>query len=136
MSSLVARTTLFESMKREACRAEAMLICATALHSDADARTKVLDATAAIELGLECERASLFVVDAVAAELFLISSDLAAFGTRMPLTSGVAGECATTGEQSSRSNQLSMIAIPQALHRARAVPILRQACLDRVAQSV
>ena len=48
ISGLVARTALFEDVKREQCRATAMLMCANALHdADLDARTKALRATRA-----------------------------------------------------------------------------------------
>ena len=49
-----------------------------------------------MKLGTECERASLLIVDAVAEQLVLISHDKS-LGMRLPLTSGVAGQCATTG---------------------------------------
>ena len=98
VSGLVTRTALFEVSKRERARAEAMLMCASALHSsELPARSKALRATEAVEIGAECERASLFVVDAVAEQLFLISHDQS-FGMRLPLSAGVAGECATTGD--------------------------------------
>jgi hypothetical protein len=75
VSSLVARTSLVASGRRERMRAEAMLLCATALYSDADPRTKALKATNAVKLGCECERSSLFIVDAVKEDLFLIAHD-------------------------------------------------------------
>lgn len=55
-SGLVARTSLYENGKLEQCRAEAMLMCSNALHSDQDARSKALGVLHALEIGAESER--------------------------------------------------------------------------------
>lgn len=99
VSSCVARTEALAASKREQCRSEAMLRFATVLHSNVSTRIKALRATAAAELGTDCDRASMLIVDAVATELYVISNDAAAFGQRLPLSQGVAGECATSGRK-------------------------------------
>mmetsp|Transcript_12786 Transcript_12786/g.32714 ORF Transcript_12786/g.32714 Transcript_12786/m.32714 type:complete len:647 (+) Transcript_12786:67-2007(+) len=97
VSTLIARVDMAERTRREQCRAEAMLAVTTSLHSTLSVRSKALRAMQAAEHGTECMRASLLVVDAVAAELFMISRD-ESVGRRLPLNAGVAGLCATSGK--------------------------------------
>ena len=53
----------------------------------------------AVQVTLDCERSSLFLVDMVRDELLLVCTDTDATGIRMPIAAGVAGavvRCGTT----------------------------------------
>lgn len=58
----------------------------------------------ALRHGMECERSSLLIVDEVRAQLCVVSEDEDAAGLRVPLTSGIAGEVAASGERVNISN--------------------------------
>ena len=99
LSSALERTMLSETAQRERRRSDSLLQATIALHStESPAMSKALDVLEAVCHGLECERASMLIVDEVHAELFIVSTDADAMGLRVPISTGVAGAVVRSGQ--------------------------------------
>ena len=89
MSGALARATLMEVALREKRRSDALLQLSNVLHSEAlsvvQKAARVMDC---VRVGLECERASMILVDEVNQQQVVVSSDRTAHGLRFPISAG------------------------------------------------
>lgn len=97
LSGALERAVLSEEAEREKRKSEALLGAAMALHSAEAPTTRAVRVMRAVLVGLQCERASMLLVDDVHNELLLVCTDSDAAGLRMPISSGVAGAVVTSG---------------------------------------
>ena len=91
LSGALERAVLSETAQREKRKSDALLSAAMALHSAEAATLRAVRVMKAVLIGLECERASMLLVDEVHGELLLVCTDSDAAGLRMPIGSG--GRC-------------------------------------------
>lgn len=99
LSGVLARSALVDAAVRERNRAAALLQVAREVFTESvSCRAKAARCIEAIKRGLDCERASMLLVDEVNAQQLVVSLDDDAAGLRIPLDVGVSGAVVTTGE--------------------------------------
>ena len=87
-----------EDMLRHKARADSLLETAAAVHTDDPVHAKAARVMKAVQLGCECERCSIVLLDEVQEHLFLVSTDRDAAGITIPCGQGIAGAVVASGE--------------------------------------
>jgi transcriptional regulator with GAF, ATPase, and Fis domain len=87
-----------EDMLRHKARADSLLETAAAVHTDEPVHAKAARVMKAVQLGCECERCSIVLLDEVQEHLFLVSTDRDAAGITIPCGQGIAGAVVASGE--------------------------------------
>lgn len=99
LSGVLARSALVDAAVRERNRAASLLQVAEVIFSESTpCRTKAASVIEAVKRGLDCERASMLLVDEVHGQQLIIALDEDAAGLRIPLDAGISGAVITSGE--------------------------------------